>query len=131
LPTVVHAARVRGRDPGHVLPAARGAAPPGAAADDQRHLALEGEQFTAWRPGDRVPAPGDRRGGLEEVGRPGGHRATFGRTAAVTKVHPDDLAGNVFQGSHGAKIIYDRSRAGRTHRAGPAAGTRESPLPIR
>ena len=107
VPQVVHAEVVRGGDPGHVLPAVRAADPAGAAADDQRHLALEGKQFAAWRPGDRITAPGERGGGLEEIGRPGGCRAAFGRTAAVAEVHRDDLAGNALQGSHGAEIIYE------------------------
>ena len=104
---VVDAEVVRGGDPGHVIPAVRPADPAGARPDDQRHLPLEGEQFAAGRPRNRVAAFGQRGGGLEEVRRPGRHRATFGRTAPVADVHRDDLAGNVFQGSHDAKIIYE------------------------
>ncbi len=100
---VVDAEVVRGGDPGHVVPAVRAADPAGPAPDDQRHLALEGEQLAAGRAGDRVAALGERGGGLEEVGRPGRHRAAFGRAAAVADVHRDDLAGNAFQGSHGAQ----------------------------
>ena len=99
---VVDAEVVRGRDPGHVIPAVRPADPAGAAPDDQRHLALEGQQFTSRRPRDRDAAFRERGGGLEEIGRPGRHGAALGRTAAVADVHRDDLAGNAFQGSHDA-----------------------------
>ena len=116
VPEVVDAEVVRGGDPGHVVPAVSPADPAGPAPDDQRHLALEGEQFAAGRAGNRVAAFGQRGGRLEEIGRPGRRRATFGRTAAVTDVHRDDLAGNAFQGCHSAKIIYDRSGAGICHR---------------
>ena len=100
---VIDAEVVGGRDLVYVIPPVSRADVAGAAADDQRHLALEGQQFAAGRAGYRIAAFGQRGGGLEEIGRPGRHRAAFCRAAAVADVHRDDLAGNAFQGCHGAQ----------------------------
>ena len=121
---VVDAEVVRGREVRHAGPPVGPADPASAAADDQRHLALEGEQLAAGRPRDRIAAGGQRGRGLEEVGRPGGHRAALGRAAAVAGVHRDDLAGNLVQGCHRAQnhIWPTARRTGRCGRPGGRAG---------
>ena len=120
---VVDAEVVRGGDPGHAVPGLGPGDPAGRRSDDERHLALEGQQLAARGACHGIAALGQRRGGLEEVRRPGRRRAAFGRAAPVARVHRDDLAGHALQGGHGAQHHIRRGSGGRLGRPARAAGS--------
>ena len=89
---VVEAPVVGGGDAGDVRPALLRADAPGGAADDQRDLALVGEQLGAGGALDGVAAAGDGGAGLEEVA--GGLRgpAPLGDAGGVVQVDGEHLA---------------------------------------
>ena len=90
---VVEAEVVRRRDAGDGGPAVLGGDPAGGAADDQRDLALEGEQLGAGGTLQLAAGRGDGGGRLEEVRGLGRGAPALGGARPVVQVHRDDLAG--------------------------------------
>jgi hypothetical protein len=73
----------------------------GARPDDERDLALEGQQLAAARTRHRVAVAGQRRRRLEEVGGDVGRAAALGGATGVVEVHRDDLRRpNTRHGAH-------------------------------
>ena len=110
---VVQAEVVRRGDGCHVLPAVVGGDAPRGLADDERDLALEGEQLGARGAFERLAGCRERRRGLEEVARLGRRSPPLRGARGVVEVHGDDLAGSDTGDGHGrprlsvCEIIYD------------------------
>ena len=110
---VVQAEVVRRGDGCHVLPAVVGGDAPRGLADDERDLALEGEQLGARGAFERLAGCRERRRGLEEVARLGRRSPPLRGARGVVEVHGDDLAGSDAGDGHGrprllvCEIIYD------------------------
>src|SRR5262249_53645092 len=123
---VVHGEVVGGRHPGHVIPGRGAVDPAGPAADDQRHLTLEGQQRASRRPGHWIIAGRQRGRRLEEVRRPGRYRAALERAAPVAHVNRDDLRGRGIQ-HYGAP--QTSSAVSTTRRSLAICSSRDSELP--
>jgi hypothetical protein len=88
---VVDAEVIGRRHPAHVRPRVGRGDPDGPGADDERDLALEGEQLAPGRPADRALVGGERGRRFEEVRRPLRKAAALHRPGSVADVHGDDL----------------------------------------